>query len=150
MFATVWTLNFVTLHGICHIWACSPSILHEIFLHVDVFHLPFCMVFATFWHVHLPFCMGFANMWACFPVHFCMGLATFGHVSPSILHGISYMWACFTFHFAWHGNWLHFGMFTFHFAWDLLHVGLFHLPFLHGVFLHVSVFTTSSCQPQGI
>ena len=35
-------LEFVILHGICHIWACSPSILHGIYLlHVGMFTFHF-------------------------------------------------------------------------------------------------------------
>ena len=93
-------LEFVILHGICHIWACSPSILHGIYY-----------------------------MWACSP-SILYGICHILAFSPSILHGISYMWACspsylphfsmFTFHFAW--DVLHVSMFTQIFtdaeAWD--------------------------------
>ena len=57
-------LEFVILHGICHIWACSPSILHGIYY-----------------------------MWACSP-SILYGICHILACSPSILHGISYMWAC--------------------------------------------------------
>ena len=30
-------LEFVILHGICHIWACSPSILHGIYYFTQIF-----------------------------------------------------------------------------------------------------------------
>ena len=56
-------LEFVILHGICHIWACSPSILHGIYY-----------------------------MWACSP-SILYGICHILACSPSILHGISYMWA---------------------------------------------------------
>ena len=59
-------LEFVILHGICHIWACSPSILH-----------------------------GNNYMWACSP-SILYGICHILACSPSILHGISYMWACST------------------------------------------------------
>ena len=97
-------LEFVILHGICHIWACSPSILHGIYY-----------------------------MWACSP-SILYGICNILACSPSILHGISYMWAyspsilygichilaCSPFHFAW--DVLHVSMFTQIFtdaeAWD--------------------------------
>ena len=57
-------LEFVILHGICHIWACSPSILHGIYY-----------------------------MWACSP-SILYGICHILACSPSILHGMFYMWAC--------------------------------------------------------
>ena len=57
-------LEFVILHGICHIWACSPFILHGIYY-----------------------------MWACSP-SILYGICHILACSPSILHGMFYMWAC--------------------------------------------------------
>ena len=57
-------LEFVILHGICHIWACSPSILHGIYY-----------------------------MWACSP-SILYGICHILACPPSILHGMFYMWAC--------------------------------------------------------
>ena len=65
-------LEFVILHGICHIWACSPSILHGIYY-----------------------------MWACSP-SILYGICRILACSPSILHGISYMWACSPSIFVWY------------------------------------------------
>ena len=57
-------LESVILHGICHIWACSPSILHGIYY-----------------------------IWACSP-SILYGICHILACSPSILHGMFYMWAC--------------------------------------------------------
>ena len=54
-------LEFVILHGICHIWACSPSILHGIYY-----------------------------MWVCSP-SILYGICHILACSPSILHGMFYM-----------------------------------------------------------
>ena len=53
-------LEFVIVHGICHIWACSPSILH-----------------------------GISYMWACSP-SILYGICHILACSPYILHGICY------------------------------------------------------------
>ena len=65
-------IEFVILHGICHIWACSPSILHGIYY-----------------------------MWACSP-SILYGICHILACSPSILHGDFLHVGMFTFHFVWY------------------------------------------------
>ena len=145
--------EFVIVHGICmHLPHLGMFIFHFAWdlLHVGVFtfhfvwyllhfgmftlhfawdllHVGVCTFhFAWDWpfgHVRLPFCMGLATFGH---VHlpFCMGFPTSGRIHLPFCMGLAAFW----------------------------HV---HLPFCMGLatcawdFLHVSMFTTPSCQPQG-
>ena len=71
-------LEFVIFHGICHIWACSPSILY------GICHILACS--PSILH-------GISYMWACSP-SILYGICHILACSPSILHGMFYMWAC--------------------------------------------------------
>ena len=86
-------LEFVILHGICpHLGMFTFDFTWDL-LHGGHVHLPFCMVFATFWHVSPSILHGISYMWACSP-SILYGICHILACSPSILHGMFYMWAC--------------------------------------------------------
>ena len=92
-------LEFVILHGICHIWACSPSILH------GTYYMWACSPSILYGICHILACSpsilhGISYMWACSP-SILYGICHILACSPSILHGMFYMWACFTDAEAW-------------------------------------------------
>ena len=85
-------LEFVILHGICHIWACSPSILH------GIYYMWACSPSILYGICHILACSpsilhGISYMWACSP-SILYGICHILACSPSILHGMFYMWAC--------------------------------------------------------
>ena len=85
-------LEFVILHGICHIWACSPSILH------GIYYMWACSPSILYGICHIWACSpsilhGISYMWACSP-SILYGICHILACSPSILHGMFYMWAC--------------------------------------------------------
>ena len=85
-------LKFVILHGICHIWACSPSILH------GIYYMWACSPSILYGICHILACSpsilhGISYMWACSP-SILYGICHILACSPSILHGMFYMWAC--------------------------------------------------------
>ena len=85
-------LEFVILHGICHIWACSPSILH------GMYYMWACSPSILYGICHILACSpsilhGISYMWACSP-SILYGICHILACSPSILHGMFYMWAC--------------------------------------------------------
>ena len=85
-------LEFVILHGICHIWACSPSILH------GIYYMWACSPSILYGICHILACSpsilhGIYYMWACSP-SILYGICHILACSPSILHGMFYMWAC--------------------------------------------------------
>ena len=85
-------LEFVILHGICHIWACSPSILH------GIYYMWACSPSILYGICHMLACSpsilhGISYMWACSP-SILYGICHILACSPSILHGMFYMWAC--------------------------------------------------------
>ena len=87
-------LEFVILHGICHIWACSPSILHGIYY---------------MWACSPSILYGICHILACSPSIFAWD---FLHVGMFTFHFVWYLphFGMFTFHFAW--DVLHVSMFT--------------------------------------
>ena len=85
-------LEFVILHGICHIWACSPFILH------GIYYMWACSPSILYGICHILACSpsilhGISYMWACSP-SILYGICHILACSPSILHGMFYMWAC--------------------------------------------------------
>ena len=85
-------LEFVILHGICHIWACSPSILH------GIYYMWACSPSILYGICHILACSpsilhGISYMWACSP-SILYGICHILACSPSILHGMFYMWTC--------------------------------------------------------
>ena len=85
-------LEFVILHGIWHIWACSPSILH------GIYYMWACSPSILYGICHILACSpsilhGISYMWACSP-SILSGICHILACSPSILHGMFYMWAC--------------------------------------------------------
>ena len=85
-------LEFVILHGICHIWACSPSILH------GIYYMWACSPSILYGICHILACSPsilhkISYMWACSP-SILYGICHILACSPSILHGMFYMWAC--------------------------------------------------------
>ena len=85
-------LEFVILHGICRIWACSPSILH------GIYYMWACSPSILYGICHILACSpsifhGISYMWACSP-SILYGICHILACSPSILHGMFYMWAC--------------------------------------------------------